>query len=125
MYRSTGKICRKKTPAKRGDLSQELLAGNCIGGTSAVVARRECFERVGLFDENLPSFQDYDLWIRISKVFGFEFVPDPLSNYYVHENKIWTDLSALSRGDRDLPKEARELDVSEKVFRLSILSSGS
>ncbi len=51
-----------------------------------------------MFDENLPSFQDYDLWIRISKEFQFEFIPDPLSNYYVHENKIWTDLSALSRG---------------------------
>ena len=96
--RGSGRICGKKTPEKRGDLSQELLASNCIGGTSAVVARRECFERIGLFDENLPSFQDYDLWIRISKEFQFEFIPDLLSNYYVHETKIWTDLSALNRG---------------------------
>ncbi len=122
--RGRGRICGKKTPAKRGDLSQELLAGNCIGGTSAVVARRECFERVGLFDENLPSFQDYDLWIRISKEFQFEFVPDPLSNYYVHENKIWTDLSALSRGIEIFLKKHGNSTLLRKYFGYRYLALG-
>jgi glycosyltransferase involved in cell wall biosynthesis len=122
--RSTGKICGKKTPAKRGDLSQQLLAGNCIGGTSAVVARSECFERVGMFDEDLPSFQDYDLWIRISKDFQFEFIPHPLSNYYVHENKIWTDSSALSRGMEIFLRKHGNSTPLRKYFSYRYLALG-
>ena len=96
--RASGRINGQKIPEKRGDLSDELLAGNSVGGTSIVLARRECFDRVGLFDETLPSFQDYDLWIRISKEFHFDFIPSPLCNYYVHDNKISTDVEALRKG---------------------------
>ncbi len=33
---------------------------------SAIVMRRRCLETHGCFDENLPSCEDYDLWIRIA-----------------------------------------------------------
>jgi glycosyltransferase involved in cell wall biosynthesis len=96
--RETGKILGQQIPSKKGDLSSELYVGNWIGGTSCVLLRRECFEKVGLFDEHLPSFQDYDMWIRIAKVFHFSYLKEPLLNYYVHEKKIWTNLTTLSRG---------------------------
>lgn len=96
--RATGKIRGRMTPKLRGDLSSELLASNPIGGTSCVLVRRDCLEKVGCFDERLPSFQDYDLWIRISRQFRFDYVEEPLLNYYVHPNKVWTNLDALTQG---------------------------
>ncbi|MFC1555580.1 glycosyltransferase family 2 protein [candidate division KSB1 bacterium] len=36
----------------------------CIVSPSAVMMRREFFEIVGMFDENLPVCEDYDLWLR-------------------------------------------------------------
>ena len=71
---------------------------NCIGGTSSVVLKRECFARVGLFDEDLPSFQDYDLWIRIAREFQFDYIRDSLLKYYVHTHKISTNLDGIARG---------------------------
>ena len=71
---------------------------NCIGGTSSVLLKRKCFEKVGLFDETLPSFQDYDLWIRISKWFHFDYIKEPLLKYHVHQKKIWGNPEALSQG---------------------------
>ncbi len=44
---------------------EEVVAGNDLAA-SAIVCRRRCLELHGGFDENLPSCEDYDLWIRIA-----------------------------------------------------------
>jgi len=38
----------------------------CLVSPSAVMLRRSLMEEVGLFDENLPVCEDYDLWLRIA-----------------------------------------------------------
>ena len=86
--RSTGRILAVHIPRKRGNLAKSLMAENCVGSASAAVLKRTCFKKVGLFDEDLPCSQDYDLWIRISKEFLFEYVPEPLFKYSIHPNKI-------------------------------------
>ena len=96
--RATGRVCGRMTPKSKGDLSSELLATNPIGGTSCMLVRKDSLEKVGCFDENLPSFQDRDLWIRLSREFRFDYIEEPLLNYYVHPKKIWTNLDALLQG---------------------------
>ncbi len=48
---------------------------------SASIVRRECFEKVGLFDETLSMGIDWDLWLRISVYYKFEYVDEPLLIY--------------------------------------------
>lgn len=38
----------------------------CLVSPSAVMMRRELFDHMGGFDEELPACEDYDLWLRIS-----------------------------------------------------------
>ena len=38
----------------------------CLVSPSAVVVKKEIFDEYGLFDENMPVCEDYDLWLRIS-----------------------------------------------------------
>jgi glycosyltransferase involved in cell wall biosynthesis len=38
----------------------------CLVSPSAVMARPGLFEKFGLFDENLPACEDYDMWLRVS-----------------------------------------------------------
>jgi glycosyltransferase involved in cell wall biosynthesis len=66
--------------------------------TSSVLLRRECFERCGLFDENMPTGSDYDMWIRISEKFSFEIIKDALVNYYIHENRLSINYGKKIRG---------------------------
>jgi glycosyltransferase involved in cell wall biosynthesis len=96
--RATGRMCGRMTPKAKGDLSAELLANNPIGGTSCMLVKKDCLEKVGCFDESLPSFQDRDLWIRLSREFRFDYVEEPLLNYYIHPKKVWTNLDALLQG---------------------------
>jgi glycosyltransferase involved in cell wall biosynthesis len=46
-----------------------ILVENTIGNPSLVMVHRECFERVGLFDEGMRLGQDWDMWIRIARAF--------------------------------------------------------
>ena len=49
---------------------------------STSVVRKDCFRKAGDFDEQLPRFQDWELWIRISKHYDFRCVDEPLVNAY-------------------------------------------
>ena len=50
----------------------------CLVSPSAVMMKRFLFDEVGLFDENLPACEDYDLWLRISWRYPVHLIETPL-----------------------------------------------
>jgi glycosyltransferase involved in cell wall biosynthesis len=54
----------------------------CIGIQSAVI-KRECFDRVGTFDEALPRLIDLELFIRLSDHYRFVRSPETLVTYHL------------------------------------------
>ena len=53
--------------------------------TSSVLTRRECFDKAGLFDKDLPTIQDFDMWLRISEYYDiYEYEKTSLAHYYRH-----------------------------------------
>jgi len=51
-----------------------LLSGGKPVQTGTVLMRRECVERIGGWDENLPALQDVDFFLRMSKEFKGKFI---------------------------------------------------
>src|SRR5690606_9048843 len=49
------------------DIFRKLLLENVIGGTPMVTIKRQSLVDVGLFDEEMPALQDYELWLRMAK----------------------------------------------------------
>ena len=78
-------------PSYRGNLFDVLLKHNRIGSPTPLV-RKECFDSCGLFDESLPSCQDWDMWLRISTKYDFDFVNEPLAKAHNHGNQISTNI---------------------------------
>jgi glycosyltransferase involved in cell wall biosynthesis len=95
--RCSGKVSNSITPEPRGKLAEEILRTNPVT-TSSVLLRRRCFSKVGLFDESMPCSSDYDMWIRISKEFHFEFISKPLVRYYEHDIKLSTNYTKATIG---------------------------
>lgn len=95
-----------KITQKEGDIHNALLAGSFIG-TQLALVKRECFDKVGIFDECLPAYIDWELWIRISKYYYFRCVDEPLVISYYQPESISANLIANAR--------ARQL-VLEKHF---------
>ena len=56
---------KKKHLKPSGDIFEPSLK-LCLVSPSAVMLKRSLLEEVGLFDEDLPVCEDYDLWLKIA-----------------------------------------------------------
>ena len=59
-------------------LTGQMLVNNFIPFSTCVIARR-CIEQHGMFDEQMEGSIDYDLWLRYSLHYAFDYVPEPLA----------------------------------------------
>ena len=76
----------------------------CPLTTSSVTVRRECFDRCGLFDGNLISFQDWDMWYRIARHYDFDCINEVLLVFRQH------------LGDRTSKSRERRLQGLEQLI---------
>jgi glycosyltransferase involved in cell wall biosynthesis len=73
-------------------LSQECNVSNCS------IARRDAIIRAGLFDEELRSVEDFDLWLRVVKQGGrIAYHRDVLARYRRRPGSLTADPIWLSR----------------------------
>lgn len=71
----------------RGRVSGPLLIDNFVGFGTTVV-RKECFDRLGGFREDVRMGIDYDLWLRFSTKYEFDYVDRPLLYYRVWSGQM-------------------------------------
>jgi glycosyltransferase involved in cell wall biosynthesis len=96
---SSKRVISQLIPEKRGSLFEEMCKNNWIGGCSAVLLRRACFDKIGWFDEGLAAQADYDLWLRISKEFDIEYIREPLVLFRTrHGDRISTNYDSVIQG---------------------------
>lgn len=82
----------------RGDVFLRLLKVNLVSGSgSAVLARRAAIEQVGGFDENLKAAEDWDMWLRLSRLGGIDHVPADLVAIRRHASGMQADASHMLR----------------------------
>jgi len=109
-----GRTLGQWVPKKRGDIYEDMKSDNFVGTPSTVLLRRECFSRAGLFDEDIPYGLDYDMWIRISKEFYFDYIKLPLVKYYFHKDQISNNLEMRSKGKEALLEKHSHFFMSNK-----------
>lgn len=65
---------------RSGEVTNHLFFNNFVPFSSSVV-RKECFEKLGCFDESFEMGIDWDLWLRISIQYDFDYIDEPLLIY--------------------------------------------
>jgi len=76
--------CRdRKRPS--GEVFRELFNDSFIAASSVLI-RKECFDRLGGFDETLH-WGDYHLWLRIARHYKINYVPKVLTRYRQHNTQ--------------------------------------
>jgi len=90
---------------QRGKVTKWLLYDNFVQFSSSVV-RKACFDRFGTFDESLKMGIDWDLWLRISTAYEFDFANDRLFYYRMgHSGQMSKNISErLKCSDRIMEK---------------------
>jgi glycosyltransferase involved in cell wall biosynthesis len=106
-----------KQAKQKGDVSRKLL-NRCFIGSPTVLVKREAFEKVGGFDENLQSCQDWDMWYRISKEYPFDYIDRVVAKYYLHDSEqITTNWAKKVQGvTRIFDKQKKDLEKYPKIY---------
>jgi glycosyltransferase involved in cell wall biosynthesis len=117
-----------------GHVLNELLFDNWIG-TSCAMVRRECFEKVGPFDqEAFVRGEDWVMWMRIAAIYPVYFLNEVLIHYRVHsQNYSRADLEKQFRDlfinfdkvERAIPQLAARPDLMRKARFLVCLRRGT
>ena len=69
-----------------GNVYNELILSNYIPAMSVLI-RINLVKKIGGFDEQL-SYEDYDLWLRLSKEYKFYFSDYPSCQYRIHGSNL-------------------------------------
>ncbi len=67
-----------KKHAKSGGYIFRHCLPRCIISPSAAMIHRSLFDEIGIFDENLPACEDYDLWLRGCARYPVHYIDEPL-----------------------------------------------
>lgn len=86
-------LSTEPTTMHRGRVSAALLIENFLPASSVVV-RRECFERHGGFDVALRTGEDYDMWLRLSAHYEFDFIAERATRYRIWGGQMSHDYRA-------------------------------
>ena len=94
----------KRFPRRSQQIVNLLQYRNCIAHP-AVTIRKNVFSELGKYRSEAEPAEDYDLWLRISRInkFAFYNFPEPLTFYRVHDGQ----LSSIKR--------FRQLEVSRTL----------
>ena len=68
-----------EAPANMVELAVLLMSQKFRITTPSIVVRRDLFELVGGFDEELDYCEDFDLWIRLARQSPLKFINQPLT----------------------------------------------
>lgn len=75
---------------RRGRVVDSLIVGNFVP-MSSVLVRRSVLASVGAFAETKMA-ADYLQWIRVARLCEFDYVPEPVFEYSVHQSNLTGDL---------------------------------
>ena len=64
-----------------------------------VLIRREAFEKAGSFDTDLRMWEDWDFWLRLSRVGGLVFTQTLVLGYRRHDTNVSGQLDLLEAGE--------------------------
>ncbi len=77
---------------------EKEFLGNWVGEPSSVMIRRECFDRVGLFNTSMYQTCDVEMWLRIMFFYDVGFIQEKLSAFRYHADST-TRANMRSRRD--------------------------
>lgn len=113
-----------KDKVQTGDIHVELLRRNFID-LSAAVVRRNCFFTSGMFDEALPCFQDWELWIRLSRDFEFYYLDEVQATAYYSDDSISINPHKQINALRHiLEKYESDFSVHKRIYRKQMVYLG-
>lgn len=121
--------------AKQGGWIFDKCLPRCIVSPSAVIIHREVLEHSGLFDEDLPACEDYDLWLRIAPLYEIGLLDEKLvTRYGGHDDQLSAKYWGMDRFriqamekhvETDLEPNQKAQLMKELSFKCRVFGQGA
>ncbi len=96
--RAGRRVNQMKKHQKSGGWIFEKCLPLCAISPSSVLMHRSLFEKVGLFREDLPACEDYDLWLKICASHPVLYIKEPcIIKYGGHDDQLSTQHWGMDR----------------------------
>ncbi|MFA7677230.1 MAG: glycosyltransferase [Candidatus Omnitrophota bacterium] len=86
-------------------IGKKLLLKNFICN-STVVAKKSCFEKSGVFDEEIFTPADWDMWLRLAENYKTGYIDKPLTMYRVSSAYILKNTELFKNEERKVLEKA-------------------
>lgn len=94
----------------------DLFGRNILGGTSSVLVKKSAFEKVGGFTLELPSCQDWDLWLKLAQLTDLYCINEALVEYHTDgSQRISTNASKVIMGHNYIFNKVSHLMAADSV----------
>ncbi len=108
----------------------------CAMSPSSIMIHRSIFTDIGVFNNNLPCCEDYDLWLRITVKYPVLYVEEPQINKYGgHEDQLSQKFWGMDRfriqalqnilANDDLNEENKILAIAMLLKKCKIMQQGA
>ena len=125
----------KKHQKFGGYIFDECLSLCCIS-PSSVLIDRSIFDDMGLFNENLPVCEDYDMWLRICSKEEVLFIDEKLTfKYGGHKDQLSKSYWGMDRFrvnsienlilNHDLNTDQKNKSMATLIKKLKIIINGA
>ena len=104
-------------------LRKHLLWGCNLSPGSTLLARRECFEEIGLFDTSMPRLEDWDWLLRYAARYEMAYLNEPLARVHIVNSPLLAEVEVSVERMR-WKHEAKAAEISRsgrRIFRASLL----
>ena len=75
-----------------GYITSKILTSHHVLTNSTLIAKKECFEKVGNFDENIFLSADREMLIRLSTQYKAGYIDEKLTGYRVGNGRVYKNL---------------------------------
>lgn len=113
----------KRYPEARGSIYIDELERDRIHPTSTVMIRQNILDEVGGFDTDLPSRQDYDLWLRITEHYKVDYVDEILVDKREQPDSISKDFESRIEGDLAVFEKVKNRAANLDLYTRSCIYS--
>lgn len=107
----------------------------CLISPSSVMIKKSVFDEIGLFREDYPVCEDYDLWLKLTSLYEIDFIEEPqIIKYGGHEDQLSRKYKAMDYWrvkslvwvleNRELVPEKHQAVLDVLARKLDILIKG-
>ena len=119
----TNIVTEQKLSLHKGLVYDHLILDNFVGSTSFPLIRVDYIKNIGGFDTLMPAAQDYDVWLRLAKLYEFNYTSESLVLYHEYSGERITlnyekKIAALTRlyeKNNDYLKNNRKAMAEKKL----------